>query len=1126
MKSFLSGSKKEQQQQEENAKKLQRSISFNNKQKEQANRFRKGSVDDKTSTAVGKGSAKEDNKKSKKKDTEKAKKEGRKEKKEREKATKKKEKKDRKRSSSKNRKDRAVDKQSEAKEEVKPELPSDGPGTDLETRKKYFKENGLKICLAGLQIGKSALILRLKTGEFSEECDATIQDFHEHELEVDGETYKLSIMDTAGDLMYTEFYPQWFSWADGFMALYSIADAGSFDAVTDFRDHFLSVKKAESVPLLLVGTQLDEDAGEGGDSARQVLTSEGQRLTFTWGCPLIEVSSKTGENVVEAFRLMVREILNFGVAKETKKLSRLEREALWQEKQKQLKLEKERTDSEIEEAQLSSWDSTSTSSSNSIVMKSALSPPLTPRSGERDGPVPDSPTSSTRVPLVGKREGYIIEKAQSRTLNPVYHFKEKNVEGKAYALDKENLEHNNTYYKDYFWRQPHQNYCGIIPEMGPVIISITKLSGLPSEPSQRRVRHGTARKAKECWGVLFRSKESVEMRTFTKKDFRGSNPNKKLIFSRLDKRITPELMKLVRDPKLGEELLEFEDSCTIHNYKFGILYCKGGQTTEEEMFGNEHGSRAFSKFLSTIGDKIFLQGWDGYAAGLDVNNNKTGKYSLVAKWENLNIHFHVSTFLPYTSHNEQQLERKRHIGNDVCCIVFQDGPTTFFPDCISSEFLHVFMVVREEKVPPESRQACELPTSTETTPSQSPLIDTKRKTEQQKQEEQRKTSEAKFQAKQQLIEDLENKKDKRKSKLLNIHSKGLMDKQRPASDSEKDSPTAAARYNRVINPERGKEIFRKGSRSETHLKTSSVVRGESSSSKTPTPSRSLAISDSQLQERLLKENCLRKGSLDSTGASDSGEDKGRTRIGSFLFPRNQRSQSNPPHLVVSKAIAKFEEEPQELAEGCELLYADGDSASEEVPSPRRESDEASTETGNEDDDFDDDDDVETDEKNEFDDDDLNELEKEHRSAFAHLRSDALATDLRGEQRAVGVVRERRGSDTSSSSLMVSEDELAARRQSRMEIDSMLAAEEHWPCESSSAHPTYYRVMVTTKEDVPPSSPHLPNPPVFEASEDFREMILAKLVNAENSSYKAAAFVKKMQRTREVVFTRLVNTYAK
>jgi hypothetical protein len=50
------------------------------------------------------------------------------------------------------------------------------------------------------------------------------------------------------------------------------------------------------------------------------------------------------------------------------------------------------------------------------------------------------------------------------------------------------------------------------------------------------------------------------------------------------------------------------------------LYCKAGQTTEEEMFGNETGSEAFEHFLHILGEKIELEGFGGYRGDLDVKS--------------------------------------------------------------------------------------------------------------------------------------------------------------------------------------------------------------------------------------------------------------------------------------------------------------------------------------------------------------------------------------------------------------------------------------------------------------------------------------------------------------------------
>lgn len=58
--------------------------------------------------------------------------------------------------------------------------------------------------------------------------------------------------------------------------------------------------------------------------------------------------------------------------------------------------------------------------------------------------------------------------------------------------------------------------------------------------------------------------------------------------------------------------------------------------------------------------------------------------------------FHVSTLIPHTPNDPQQLNRKRHIGNDVVSIVFQEENTPFSPSSIRSHFLHCFIVVQVE----------------------------------------------------------------------------------------------------------------------------------------------------------------------------------------------------------------------------------------------------------------------------------------------------------------------------------------------------------------------------------------------------------------------------------------------
>lgn len=83
---------------------------------------------------------------------------------------------------------------------------------------------------------------------------------------------------------------------------------------------------------------------------------------------------------------------------------------------------------------------------------------------------------------------------------------------------------------------------------------------------------------------------------------------------------------------------------------------------------------------------------------IDTVHDLTGLYSVYTHWRSIEIMFHVSTQLPYEKHDSQKLQRKRHIGNDIVCVVFLEADnTTFSPACIKSHFLHTFILVRITK---------------------------------------------------------------------------------------------------------------------------------------------------------------------------------------------------------------------------------------------------------------------------------------------------------------------------------------------------------------------------------------------------------------------------------------------
>lgn len=141
-------------------------------------------------------------------------------------------------------------------------------------------------------------------------------------------------------------------------------------------------------------------------------------------------------------------------------------------------------------------------------------------------------------------------------------------------------------------------------------------------------------------------------------------------------------------------LQKLDEKAEQEHIKVGVLLCKRGQSTEEEMYNNTN-SEMLDDFMGILANKVRLKGFTGFKAGLDVRDDSTGMYSYHTTHRETQIMFHVSTLLPFSTQNAQQVDRKRHIGNDVISIIFQEpGAKPFSPATIRSQFQHIFIIVR------------------------------------------------------------------------------------------------------------------------------------------------------------------------------------------------------------------------------------------------------------------------------------------------------------------------------------------------------------------------------------------------------------------------------------------------
>jgi len=165
-----------------------------------------------------------------------------------------------------------------------------------------------KIVLVGDSgVGKSNLLLRFTRDTFSAEEKSTIGvEFATRVLPMpDGKRVKAQIWDTAGQERYRAITNAYYRGAVGAILIYDVTRKDSFLSIPrwlrELRDH-----ANEDIVLLLVGNK--SDMCKSDSNLRDVTPTEADELAKQQKLTRIETSAKSGENVDEAFNLVIRKI--------------------------------------------------------------------------------------------------------------------------------------------------------------------------------------------------------------------------------------------------------------------------------------------------------------------------------------------------------------------------------------------------------------------------------------------------------------------------------------------------------------------------------------------------------------------------------------------------------------------------------------------------------------------------------------------------------------------------------------------------------------------------------------------------------------------------------------------------
>ncbi|XP_012281486.1 GTP-binding protein Rheb homolog [Orussus abietinus] len=160
-----------------------------------------------------------------------------------------------------------------------------------------------KIAIMGYRsVGKSSLSIQFVEGQFVDSYDPTIENTFTKSTRVHSQDYEVKLVDTAGQDEYSIFPTQYSMDIHGYVLVYSITSAKSFEVVQIIYDKLLDITGKVHVPIVLVGNKTDLYVD------RMISTEQGKRLADSWHAAFLETSAKQNESVADIFHTLLIEI--------------------------------------------------------------------------------------------------------------------------------------------------------------------------------------------------------------------------------------------------------------------------------------------------------------------------------------------------------------------------------------------------------------------------------------------------------------------------------------------------------------------------------------------------------------------------------------------------------------------------------------------------------------------------------------------------------------------------------------------------------------------------------------------------------------------------------------------------
>eukprot|EP00299_Pterocystis_sp_00344_P012681 c6120_g1_i3.p1 GENE.c6120_g1_i3~~c6120_g1_i3.p1 ORF type:complete len:639 (+),score=133.24 c6120_g1_i3:151-1917(+) len=143
---------------------------------------------------------------------------------------------------------------------------------------------------------------------------------------------------------------------------------------------------------------------------------------------------------------------------------------------------------------------------------------------------------------------------------------------------------------------------------------------------------------------------------------------------------------------VSRHLKLFDQARSRECHKIGVIYAAAHHEDQSAMLKLQCGSQAYRAFIDGLGWQVPLSCHNGFNGKLD-RNQSTGTHAPYFADSLREALFHVTSQMPTDPNDPQQINKKRHVGNDQVQIVYSEHDRDYRPETISTQFNDAHIIV-------------------------------------------------------------------------------------------------------------------------------------------------------------------------------------------------------------------------------------------------------------------------------------------------------------------------------------------------------------------------------------------------------------------------------------------------